>query len=281
MTVPLGNIDGWPAEQHPDLVGRVTVHNLQRTSFAPFSWNADHATGCAGLALAAAPRAHMHVVPIWTPKDTPTYWYAYTRTRMLDSAYRYFVSQGVKCINRELNSARSPYGMETIWGPNDLDLVAKYPQMVHVQPAGNQGLPIANQVYYKPAATLEHLLIVVGLGADGKVWAGSNTPQGRCLYVPNVRPIPPENYLRNFVVCAPAVNDTQPGSPDGYNRGWAGTSFASPHAQALVALMYEKAPDLTPQACARIIKETCTPLGPAEIYGHGRINVQAALEAVQ
>jgi len=276
----LGNIDGWPSETHPDLKGRVTVDNLNRVAFAPFSWNADHASGCAGLALDGT-AAHMHVVPIWTGSDKAVYWFAYTRTRTLEAAYKHFVSKGVKCVNRELNSGRSSTdGMEAIWGTRaDLDLVSKYPQMVHVQPAGNQGKPISNQPYYKPVSTLDHLLIVVAVDESNKAWPLSNTPQGRCFYEPGVRPIPEANYLKNFVVCAPGVNILCPASPSGSWRP-SGTSFAAPFVQRLVALMYEKAPTLTPQACARIIKETCKKIGPPEIYGHGLIDVKAALEAV-
>lgn len=280
MMIHLGNIDGWPATDHPDLKGRVSVYNQNRVAFAPYSWNADHASGCAGLALVQT-SAHMHVVPIWTGSDKASYWTSYGRTWALDSAYKLFVSQGVKCVNRELNSARSStIGMEAIWGRTaDLDLVAKYPQMVHVQPAGNQGKAIANQPYYKPVSTLDHLLIVVAVDDNKKLWPLSNTPQGRCFYVPNVRPIPEANFLKNFTVCAPGVNIQCPSSPSGTWRP-SGTSFAAPLVQRLVAQMYEKKPSLTPQECARIIKDTCTDIGPPEIYGHGLINAEAALGAV-
>ena len=292
--VLLGNIDGYPAVDHPDLEGQVTVYNPHRVTFGPYSWNADHASGCAGIAVGkknnqgivgVAPGAHMIVAPYWKSTDRAVWGTAWGRTSALSKAYSHFASKGVRCVNRELNSTRSPYGLEAIWGTTaDLDLVARYDQFVHVQSAGNDGKPIANQVYYKPAETLDHLLIVVGVDGNNKIWPRSNTPQSRSLYIPNVRPIPPANLLKNFVVSAPATAIVQPASPTGYNW-WYGTSFAAPAVQGLVALMYEKAARLgialTPQGAARIIKETCTKIGPSEIYGHGLINVKAALERVQ
>jgi len=276
--VLLGNIDGYPDLGHARITGRAMVYNLNRVAFNPYSAMADHATAVGGIIAEVAPKAYTHVIPIWTSKDGAVV-NSSNASRVFNSAYAYLAGRGVNAVNRECNLHRGGAGSEAIWGTRaDLELVAKYPQMVHVQPAGNNGRAILNQQTGYPASAFDHLLIVGAVDSSNRIWPMSNTPQNRTFYKTG-EVAPPEKALKNFYVCAPGVQVRVATSPGGYGTA-TGTSFASPHVMGLIALMYEKAPSLTPQACARIIKETCTKIGPPETYGWGLINVERALEVV-
>lgn len=292
--VPLGSLDGWPAVDHPELAGRITISRLAtNANYAPFSWNADHATAVAGIAVGrggVARGASLVVVPMYISSDQFVF-YDFYRSTFLARVCSEMAARGVKCFNRELSWSRKPsWGMEAVWGWNafrtatDLDLVASHKQFVHVQAAGNQGLPIGSQPFQLPASELEHLLIVGAVDSNNRLWPSSNTPQNRGLYARADTVIKPDNFLKNFFVCAPGVGLQAPGAPSGYLNGINGTSYAAPFVQGLIALMYEKAAKLgivlTPQRAAKIVKETCTLIGPREVYGHGVINCKAALEAV-
>ncbi len=60
-----------------------------------------------------------------------------------------------------------------------------------------------------------------------------------------------------------------------------GTSMAAPHVSALAALLFSQNPDWTPAQVQERIESTAVDLGPKgrdDKYGHGRINVKAALK---
>ena len=73
---------------------------------------------------------------------------------------------------------------------------------------------------------------------------------------------------------------------DGDYAALRGTSFASPLAAGVAALMLSKNPNLTAQQVRDIMRRTCDKVGSAsydsngwiQYYGYGRINAQAALE---
>lgn len=292
--VLLGRIDGWPMVSHPEFAGggRLEIQNRFNTSYRQVSWNVFHGTACAGVTVGAnigvARGAKLIVTPTWGPTDR-----SLNTLTNLNASLSYFVSRGCKAVLREVDAARAPWGFEAIWGTGALDLVAKYPQMVNVQPAGNQGLKIGSQPTERPASDFGHLLIVGSVLRNGTRYSNSNYPGGRGMYSKAdtaAGKLRPEKLLSNFFVCAPGQQIRSPvptdgyiRDPDGYMDIWA-TSPGSAHVDGMVALMYEKAAkvgmDLTPVRCATIIKETCTPLGDKEIYGHGMINVKAALERV-
>jgi subtilisin family serine protease len=58
-----------------------------------------------------------------------------------------------------------------------------------------------------------------------------------------------------------------------------GTSQATPHITGIAALMLERDPALTPENIRTILQQTATPVGNPNIYGAGRVQALAALEA--
>jgi len=87
-------------------------------------------------------------------------------------------------------------------------------------------------------------------------------------------------------VCAPGVYTKSLAYDDtaGYAgpAGWQGTSMSCPHVSGTLALMLEKNPNLTPVEMDSILRVTAVDLGPAgpdSLYGAGRIDALAAVNA--
>ena len=84
-------------------------------------------------------------------------------------------------------------------------------------------------------------------------------------------------------VCAPGVNVISADYTNilGYSIK-SGTSMATPCVAGCMALMLSKNPNLTPADICRILEETAVPLaeGKSNIYGYGRVDVLAAVNAV-
>ena len=84
-------------------------------------------------------------------------------------------------------------------------------------------------------------------------------------------------------VCAPGVDiiSANYSGISGY-RITSGTSMAAPCVAGCMALMLSKNPELTPADICRILEETAVPLaeGKSNIYGYGRVNALAAVNAV-
>lgn len=57
----------------------------------------------------------------------------------------------------------------------------------------------------------------------------------------------------------------------------AGTSMATPHVVGAVGLLRDASPKLTPNQVAAILKKTAAPLGSQLVFGHGLLDVAAAL----
>jgi subtilisin family serine protease len=93
---------------------------------------------------------------------------------------------------------------------------------------------------------------------------------------------------RHIALVAPGVNilSTVPRYPSEdastleYDS-WPGTSMATPHVAAAVALLLAKSPRLTPAAVRKRLRDTADAVpaqdGPDEEYGAGRLNIAAAL----
>ena len=85
-------------------------------------------------------------------------------------------------------------------------------------------------------------------------------------------------------VCAPGVSikSADYNGNNGYSVK-SGTSMATPCVAGCMALMLSKNIDATPAELCRILEETAVPLstGKSNIYGYGRIDVLAAINAMQ
>ena len=105
----------------------------------------------------------------------------------------------------------------------------------------------------------------------------SNTEFGDYPYNPEIGLIRPD-------VCAPGVNikSLNYATNSGYTN-MDGTSMATPCVAGCMALMLSKDIDLLPSEVCRILEETAVPLadGKSNTYGFGRVNVLAAVEAIQ
>ena len=105
----------------------------------------------------------------------------------------------------------------------------------------------------------------------------SNTEFADYPYNPGIGLIRPD-------VCAPGV-DIKSANCQG-NTGYtemSGTSMATPCVAGCIALMLSKDINLSPADICRILEETAVPLaeGKSNIYGFGRVDVLAAVEAIQ
>jgi len=105
----------------------------------------------------------------------------------------------------------------------------------------------------------------------------TNTEFGDYPYQPQIGLIRPD-------VCAPGVNIKSLNYSG--NTGYTymdGTSMATPCVAGCIALMLSKDINLTPSEICRILEETAVPLaeGKSNTYGFGRVNVLAAVEAIQ
>lgn len=87
---------------------------------------------------------------------------------------------------------------------------------------------------------------------------------------------------QDFFLVAPGVNQLMPITDN--SMGYAsGTSFAAPFVSGAAAVLLSKDPHLTGAQLASILLETATDLGDAgvdPIYGHGLVNLEAALQPV-
>ena len=104
-----------------------------------------------------------------------------------------------------------------------------------------------------------------------------NTQFGDYPYQPGIGLIRPD-------VCAPGVNIKSLNYQTNYGyTEMSGTSMATPCAAGCMALMLSKDINLLPSEVCRILEETAVPLaeGKSNTYGFGRINVYAAVEAIQ
>ncbi len=105
----------------------------------------------------------------------------------------------------------------------------------------------------------------------------TNTEFGDYPYDPGIGLIRPD-------VCAPGVDikSLNYATNNGYTL-MSGTSMATPCAAGCMALMLSKDPSLMPADVCRILEETAVRLaeGKSNTYGYGRIDVLAAVEAIQ
>lgn len=81
-----------------------------------------------------------------------------------------------------------------------------------------------------------------------------------------------------YYMVAPGVGLTLP-----WNGSWAivsGTSFSSPLISGAAAIVMQRWPNLTAHQVQQILFDSATPLGDPSIYGHGMLNVYAALQPI-
>lgn len=79
-------------------------------------------------------------------------------------------------------------------------------------------------------------------------------------------------------VFAPGVNILSTTMGGGFGNA-SGTSMATPVTNGAIAMIWAADPSLTPDEVQTILEDNCDNIGPANIFGHGRINVFKAVDA--
>ncbi|HEY8529054.1 MAG TPA: S8 family peptidase [Paenibacillaceae bacterium] len=128
------------------------------------------------------------------------------------------------------------------------------------------------------------VLVVAASGNDNTDQPGYPAAYPEVLAVAATDPDTGRAYFSNYGdyidLAAPGTNipSTYPG---GRYAALSGTSMASPHVAALIALVRAVNPALTPEEIADLLRGTATDLGspgPDPEFGHGVIDVRRALE---
>lgn len=174
----------------------------------------------------------------------------------LATATDYATSHGAKIVNYSLGGS----------GPLDADLQTAMQNAVAAQrilifAAGNTGGSILNPASF--AATAASLGQAIAVGAvDSNNHIASFSAQAG-------------SAADHFLV-APGVGILATGF-DGALYSVSGTSFAAPMVAGAAADLWSVAPYLTPKQVVDLLLTTATPLGPSSVYGHGLLNLAAAL----
>jgi hypothetical protein len=182
---------------------------------------------------------------------------------------------------RAVNMSYTAGGFGYIFGPGELAVLDDYrTKFVITRAAGNDSSYVGTHAYApgNAAFNLAHLLIVGSVDSNNQISAISNRPGTGCI---GAYPCAAQNKTMNFWVVAPGQNITSAFAPDGYTT-WNGsaTSASAPIAAGVVALVAEKAPQLSPSQNAEAIRKSATDLGAPGVdadYGWGLVNAPAAV----
>ena len=91
------------------------------------------------------------------------------------------------------------------------------------------------------------------------------------------------NIGSHVAVAAPGVDILLP-APDNDYQVTSGTSFSAAYVSGIVALLLQRAPELTPDGVRKILQQTAKDLGPLgndPEYGAGLVDAYQAILAVQ
>lgn len=266
--------------------------NRRYFRYGGFYGNPDsHGTHVAGIAAAkanrrgivgVAPGAYVHNIPMFDDFD----WVAYDGGRDALSRIRVF-NRRLDLNIAAVNMSYGPSGEGDVFAPGELNLFDDYVRdFVIVRAAGNDGASARFESYSRVASRdLGHVLVVGSVDRFNRISDFSNTPGNYCIGT-TMFLCSDQQRMMNFFIVAPGDDITSSVSGNGYET-WSGTSMATPHVTGAVALIVHDAmirnTPLTPSEIVAIIKRTATDLGAPgvdSIFGHGLLNVPAALSPV-
>ena len=193
----------------------------------------------------------------------------YFMTQNTAAAVRYAADNGIKIINRSLNSsAMAP-------SPNDVLAQA-------VTYLASKGGLIINSAGNQGQSTISDEFMVNSTNRSSWIFVGAIDTTGTGYQISSYSNRPGLSLMDRYVV-APGDNLTLKVGADGGIYASAGTSLAAPMVTALAALISQKWPQLSGQQVGDVILTTAKDLGDPgtdPIYGRGLVDYKAALEPV-
>ena len=160
-----------------------------------------------------------------------------------------------------INNNPTGYGFLPFIRPSNANIALGQPGAYRRSEDG-ETLTILNADY----SSLEgKLIVVVALDENNEVASFSN----RC------------GVARDWCISAPGVNINSTINGNAYGE-LSGTSMAAPHVSGALAVLLEQHPELTTTQIVNLLLDTATDLGATgidDIYGHGLLNLNAAVQA--
>lgn len=274
--VTVAVIDTGIDRDHPDLDSNIHAFSTNIvTGIAADAEDADttdgHGTAIAGIVAAKRNGAGMHGVAFNAkvlaigavdPADCTDIDCPFSQFALADGL-DYARTHGAKVVNLSLGGA----------GPGPT-LTAAFQRavaagMIVVIAAGNDSDTVPSPfASVAGEAWANGQMIIVGATNSANTVAGFSNQAGASL--------------KDVFVVAPGVNVITTGLGGGYVIA-SGTSFSAPHVAGAAAILFENFPGLTAKEVAEILISTAQDLGAPgvdPVYGHGLIDLAAALEPI-
>jgi subtilisin family serine protease len=297
FTVRVAVIDSGVDLGHPELKNRVVAHRsfvggtvadtLGHGTFVAgeIAAIADNTTGIAGL----APPARLVVAKVVRDDGT-------IPPRAEARAIRWAVQQGARVVNLSLGSTRDPSdpsidGFSRV-EQRAIEYAVRHGALVVAAAGNGNDAPEKPWPWASYPAAFPHVLGVGAYGRSGNVPSFSNRDD---RYVDLIAPgmdifsLLPRPLTAPFSACLEQGYSSCGGKDYKHADG---TSFSSPQVAAAAALLFGEEPALRPDQVSALLKlsaddalpangcDDCGP-GPDSLSGFGRLDVGAALDALQ
>jgi subtilisin family serine protease len=297
FTVRVAVIDSGVDLGHPELKNRVVAHRsfvggtvadtLGHGTFVAgeIAAIADNTTGIAGL----APPARLVVAKVVRDDGT-------IPPRAEARAIRWAVQQGARVVNLSLGSTRDPSdpsidGFSRV-EQRAIEYAVRHGALVVAAAGNGNDAPEKPWPWASYPAAFPHVLGVGSYGRSGSVPSFSNRDD---RYVDLIAPgmdifsLLPRPLTAPFSACLEQGYSSCGGKDYKHADG---TSFSSPQVAAAAALLFGEEPALRPDQVSALLKlsaddalpangcDDCGP-GPDSLSGFGRLDVGAALDALQ
>jgi subtilisin family serine protease len=266
---------------HPDLAGRVVPGRNSRERSANTRDEIGHGTQVAGIVGAAGNNGVGVAGMSWGVRLMPikiTDRYGEASVEAAADGIRWATENGARIINLSLGGLHDSRTLRLAvldaWSRGVL-LVAAAGNCGELASFREEGCDTFNQPIY-PAA-LSEVVAVGALGADDALAPYSNMGSYVRLAAPGG--VGGGAPLEHVISTWPA-GLTSPLDQPGYSFE-VGTSMAAPHVSGAAALLWSTNPTLSRDEVEAILLETADDLGPPgrdDRFGHGRLNVQRALQ---
>ena len=249
---PIAMIDSGVDTTHPDLAAKLTAGWSFLTGTSDVQDTQGHGTATAGTAAAltnngagvAGVAWQNPIMPLVVVDST-----GYASYSDIASAITYAADHGARVVNISIGGTSASSTMQSAvnyaWNKGTVVFAS----------AGNGG---ANTLYY-PAACQN----VVSVGATDSTDTVASF----------------SNFSNGLSLTAPGVNILTTSNGGGYGY-WSGTSFSSPVAAGVAALVLGYAPALSASALVNVLEKNADDLGAPgydQYYGWGRVNAYKAL----